>query len=82
MSLEDERTLGEHAERLLNDEVLNNAFAELEARFHEQWANSNPEDSEGRDKLYWALRGLKFAQQQLRITLDNGKIAAEKLSKE
>lgn len=74
--------LGERAKELLEDETLQLAFDHLKAKFTQAWANTTLEDREGREKLYLARQGIEYAERELRILLDNGKIAASEIEKE
>lgn len=73
---------GERAKALLDDPTLQEVFERLDAKFVDAWRNCRPDDQEGREKLYWAMQGLEYVRRELRIMLDNGKVAASELGKQ
>ena len=46
----------EHAKRLLNDELFNEAFDTLKTDLMERWHNSGSNESEARESLWLAIR--------------------------
>lgn len=80
--LRDEIELGENARRLLEDPTLNEAFDRLKENFRAAWEGSEPENAEGREKFYYGLRAVHFVEKELRIMLDNGKVAASQIERD
>lgn len=74
--------LGENAKRLLEDETLQEAFDRLKSNFRIAWEDSEPENTDGREKFYYGLRAVHFVEQELRIMLDNGKVAASQIERD
>lgn len=74
--------MGERARELLEDETLQLAFDHLKEKFTRAWASTSLEDRDGREKLYLARQGIEYAERELRILLDNGKLAANEDEKE
>ena len=73
--LETEIRRGEHAAQLLNDELLQEAFATIEKELTNQWANSPARAADDREKLWLMLKLLSRVQLHLQSTLETGQIA-------
>ncbi len=72
--------MGEWAQRLLNDELLNDAFATIEQEYTQQWLDSPERDIEGRERLRLTIKCLHRLKLELESVLDQGKTAAHELS--
>lgn len=70
----DKIELGNNAQRLLADPVLQLAFSLAEADLKAIWEQSSGQDSEGREAAYWGLRGLYAGKQKLRAILAAKKV--------
>lgn len=69
-------TQGNHAKRLLEDEVLLEAFAQVEADIFEEWRNSPTGDEQRRSDLFHTLKGLERLKARLQAILDAGVLAS------
>lgn len=65
-----------HAKRLLEDEVLTEAFASVEKDIFDEWRSSDVNDYELRGDLFLTLKSLERLKARLRAILDDGTIAA------
>ena len=65
-----------HAKRLLEDEVLTEAFASVENDIFDEWRASDVNDYELRGDLFLTLKSLERLKARLRAILDDGTIAA------
>lgn len=72
---------GNHAQRLLNDPLLQEAFHLVEQAIHEQWANSPMRDIEGQVALRAMLNHLRDVKSVLDVALADGKAAVEELNR-
>jgi len=68
-------TKANHAKRLLEDELLKEAFAEVERDIFEEWRMSAPADHEARSNMFHTLKGLERLKARLQAILDNGLVA-------
>ena len=68
-------TKANHAKRLLEDELLKEAFAEVERDIFEEWRLSAPADHEARSNMFHTLKGLERLKARLQAILDNGLVA-------
>lgn len=73
---------GSKAAALLGDETLLAAFDALEALYTSDWKNSKVDEVEKRAQAYSSLRSLDDLKTQLRVFVDNGKIAAKQLQRD
>lgn len=64
-----------HAKRLLEDELLKEAFAEVERDIFEEWRLSAPADHDARSDMFHTLKGLERLKARLQAILDDGLIA-------
>lgn len=78
--LESEIRRGDHAASLLNDELLQEAFATIEREYTDQWLKSPARDAEGREKLYLMLKTLHRLQSELQSVLETGQVAKATLA--
>ena len=67
---------GHHAKRLLDDELLAEAFETIEKDIFEDWRNSGINEYEQRTDLFLTLKCLERLKAQLRAILDDGTIAS------
>jgi hypothetical protein len=75
MNLEDKVSRGNRAQRLLDDEMLAEAFAKLEHEYVAQWRNTEFRDQDARERLWWAARVVAKVREHLLIVAKNGQIA-------
>lgn len=81
MSLSKQVERGNHAKRLLDDPLLQEAFQIVEQAIHEQWANSPLRDVEGQMALRVMLNHLRDLKSVLEVALADGKAAVEELNR-
>lgn len=79
MTLETDITAGNRAQRLLDDEVLTKAFADVRVAIFERWESAPIRDTEGQHELKLMLRILTDVRSTLELAVMNGKIAADEL---
>jgi len=72
---------GNHAARLLNDPLLQEAFASVETAIHEQWAASPIRDHEGAHELRLMLKLLTDLKAVFEGAVTDGKVAADELNR-
>jgi hypothetical protein len=73
---------GFEAKELLENAVLQAAFADIEKDAMDTIRGSFPEDTSEREQAYWLLHALDRLRTRLRIKLDNGNLAAQTLEKQ
>jgi len=74
------RTLrAQQAARLLGDDLVKNMVVGQKDRLFTLWANTNPDDSDKREKLYSEYRGLLRIINELRSYVNDGKLIEERL---
>ena len=62
-----------HAQQLLENDLLKDAFAFIEREFYDRWKVCN--DSAERDRLWMATAVTERVQNILRMHVENGKVA-------
>ena len=65
-----------HAKRLLEDQVLQEAFAQVEADIYNEWRTTAIGDDKHRSDLFHTLKGLERLKARLQATLDAGVLAS------
>ena len=71
---------GGHAEALLRNELLTEAFKALEADYIKAWSGTDPAQSEARENLWRAVQILGDVRRHLLKVANNGKIARRELT--
>lgn len=69
------------AEALNKDELLNEAFAELEAKYVEAWRTTRPTEEKAREKLYLAVNVARKVRDHLTKVINDGAIAKAELKR-
>ncbi len=69
-----------HAERLLQDELFNEAFRELEAQYLSTWKATPMRDVATREKLWLAISVLGSVKGHLMKILNDGRVAQSDLN--
>ena len=64
-----------HAKRLLEDHILLEAFAQVEADIYNEWRTTALHDHQQRADLFHTLKGLERLKARLQATLDAGVLA-------
>jgi len=67
------------AEALLGDELLNEAFAELEKSYIAAWRATTVDDAAGREKLFLAINIVGKVRDHLAGVVADGKLAQAEL---
>lgn len=78
---ESEIRRGEQAERLLQDDVLLEAFESIEREFTEQWKTSPVRDQDAREKLWLMVKSVQRLRQELESFVMNGTAAKDTLAR-
>jgi len=68
-------TKANHAKRLLEDDILKEAFAAVEKDNFEEWRMSAHTDYSGRSDMFHTLKGLERLKARLQAILDDGLVA-------
>ena len=70
---------GEKAAALLRNELLQEAFSQLETDFIQAWKASSVEDSQNRERLYMFCQNLSALRGYLEGVVTDGKLAKAQL---
>ena len=65
-----------HAKRLLEDHILLEAFAQVEADIYNEWRTTALHDHQQRADLFHTLKGLERLKARLQATLEAGVLAS------
>ena len=68
-------TKANHAKRLLEDEILQEAFAQVEKDIFDEWRSSATADYSARADMFLTLKGLERLKARLQAILDDGLVA-------
>lgn len=66
---------GSHAQSLINDELLAEAFAKLEEAYVASWRTTNFDDTPGREKLFIAINVIGKVKEHLGRVMSHGELA-------
>ena len=75
------RDRGFRAQELLNNSLLNEAFAAIEERYLSEWRSTKVTDQEAREAAWRALKTLDGIRDLLKRYVTDGKIAASDLER-
>lgn len=67
---------GQHAKRLLEDELLVECFDRIEKDIFEEWRSTGVNDYDERTDMFLTLKCLERLKARLRAILDDGTIAS------
>jgi hypothetical protein len=70
---------GARAQRLLEDEILAEAFTALESAYSAAWRSTTIDDVSGREKLFLAINIVGKVRDHLTRVVTDGKLAATEL---
>ena len=70
---------GEQAAGLLRNEILQEAFENLENEFIQAWKQSSVEDSQNRERLYMLCQNLSAVKGYIENVVSSGKLAKSQL---
>jgi hypothetical protein len=79
--LQQDANRGAKAAALLQNELLNEAYEEIEAALIQKWKSSEPDDTDGRELTWHMLRANTRHKQLLQSHISNGKVAQAELNK-
>lgn len=79
LSLRREAARAAQAERLLNDDMLNEAFGSLRQKYIDAWLISDARDDDGRTRCWLAIRNLDQVKEHLQRVVSNGQIALKQI---
>lgn len=68
------------AESIINNELIVEAFANLEAEYINLWRSTRAEDQIGREKLFLAVNIIGKFRQHLQTIITDGKLAEAQLA--
>mgnify|MGYP001568247304 CR=1 FL=1 len=71
---------GARAERILSDELLQEAFAELETAYTQAWRDTAVRDTDARERLWQALQIVGKVRSHIEIVARDGKVAQAELA--
>lgn len=80
--LRSEAARGLRANELMADDLIVEAFTQLDKRLDEEWANSPVRDTEGRERIWLMKKLLKNVGDHLKEIAQTGKMAALQLEQE
>lgn len=72
---------GEEAKRLLENQLLNEAFDTLEQEYTQVWKQTKASDEVAREKLWMAINQLSKVKMELHSVIQTGKVAKNALEK-
>lgn len=75
IKLSREMVRGSKAKQLLENELLTEAFDELEKSYFAAWRRSEPSDAMAREKLYLAANIVAKVKDHLSLVVKGGKLA-------
>ena len=79
LKLNVERERGARAEQILNDDLFVEAFDSVEAAFLKRWRNSEPNEADGREDIWRALKMLGEVRRVLEHHVKTGELATAQL---
>ena len=79
--LTEQQTRGIRAGELLNNEILNQALAAIEAEVVDQWGNCPARDREGKEALWQLFKTSQKFRATLLGYIESGKLATEQLKR-
>jgi hypothetical protein len=70
---------GARADLLLKDELLKQAFSQLEKDYVDAWRQTSARDTDGRERLWQAVNVVRKVHDHLIKVLNDGKLAQREL---
>ena len=77
--LRKEQDRGVQAQRLLDNEILKDAFEKIESEIDRAWKNSEGRDSEVREHAYYMHRAVQSLRDSLKQVVTTGKFSSHQL---
>ena len=65
----------EHAQRLLNDKLFDEAFETLKKDLMDRWNNSGSNESETRESIWFAIRLLEKVRGHIESIVETGRMS-------
>lgn len=81
MDIDEAIRKGKRAEQLLTDEVLSEAFSDVETALIDTFKSSDPFQMDERENAHAELRALARVRNRLNTYLDGQKMASDRLEK-
>lgn len=78
--LEQERSIGANAKRILEDDLVKNAFDLIESNLMATWKASKADDHEGREECWRMLHALNEVKRHFITAIQTGQMAEHELS--
>lgn len=75
MSADDDIRRAAHAQIIMEDELVKEAFEEIERDLVNQWMTAQEDDVDGRERCYRTVLGLRVFKGYFEAILANGKFA-------
>lgn len=82
MSLEEERSRGINAQRIIEDDLFQESFESVRAAILHAWASTSMKETENREFLFLMLRAADQFKQGLVTMLETGRMAEIQLDDE
>ena len=70
------------AQQLLENDIIKEAFADLEAAYLNAWRAAQPRDTEGREKLWQAVQIIGKVKSHLQTVVANGQLASAQIERD
>ena len=70
------------AQQFLENSIVVEAFAELEASYLNAWKAAQPRDTEGREKLWMAVQIIGKVKTHLEQTAAHGRLASQQIERD
>ena len=75
------RAKAQRAQNLLDNELLKEAYAKLEAELVDAWIKTPPRDTDGRERCWAAVQANRKHRDYLESVVNDGKLASAELKK-
>ena len=80
IDLHDRQERGSRAEELLRNELMQEAFKVVHAEYVSEWLRTDAKDTQGRERLWQAVRSLGQIELHIRKVARDGKLASKDLA--
>jgi calcineurin-like phosphoesterase family protein len=81
MTKDESVRLGDMAAHLLDNEVAQEVLKTMEREYVRAWRNTDPNETEERERLFAAVQAIDGFREHLRIFADNGKFDRAQIEK-
>ena len=79
MTLEERKLRAEQANRLLNDPMLSEAFAEVRRAYTEAWERTNDAQERERERLWLLVKSIDRIKGHLQSAMEDGKLVDKQI---